>query len=78
MSDVVKIKTLWLSFLVSALVGIGGWIYTLGVSNQVQASQGQQLNDHENRIRAQEKTGERLAAIESKLDAIKDQLSKNR
>lgn len=74
MSDVIKIRFAWVSLMISGAVGIGGWVYTLGVSNQVQASQGQQLNDHENRIRAQEKTGEELAKINAKLDALRDKI----
>jgi len=71
MSEELRIKGVWIGLMLSAVVGIGGWIWNLAVANQIQAAQQVVVNDHETRIRDLEKAQARLIRIEDKIDQLK-------
>jgi len=71
MSEELRIKGVWIGLMLSAVVGIGGWIWNIAVANQIQAAQQVVVNDHETRIRDLEKAQARLIRIEDKIDQLK-------
>jgi len=71
MPEELRIKGVWIGLLLSAVVGVGGWIWNLAVANQIQAAQQVMVNDHETRIRDLEKAQARLIRIEDKIDQLK-------